>query len=611
MIELNDISAEGIDLIETVPPDTISLLKKYFYSQNTIEISYREKIKTVSRFTQFSFPAKLNEFFLDYDDAPLYWICEVPLNLYLKDFYKQYFRGINGVDSFGELKDNYSKWLLIKAEAEKKYYASTVISLVEKSVLKNNFLGLILYGVILTYDTNLSNPIKAISLFDQAKSVLSSIKINKEIKDRLDYLIELFSGYAFLKSKKITNAKEHFINALAVNSGGITAKYHLAFSESHLGNWDSCESLLKELFDTEKDRMRYALSAGSTHQVNFLIGHSIIPGSAKHKEFFPCIESIVQYCETIKDTNERVIHFLKRKLESIDDYKIISEYSGESLTKLQFLNKIIELTEETGHIYLYSCAEFLKEQFVDSIEMVISSIRKRYYGGIPEKLLPLEKEITEYSEQIEQLKVETEEKRSVLKTRLSDTLNAIEQQKSEKIAELKENINGLEENMKYDPLLIFKQTMGYNIILSIIISFMGGCAGYSGSSMSNNTQLKDILASSLLTGIKWGIIVFLAGILISTIAAAFTLLEKAGIKQKLLKRINNLKVQAEKTIKRIKKEAEKQELKIAEDYNTAIIKIKSIIEELTSQKETNENKLKQEAEKYFKEESAFFEMLIN
>ena len=609
MIGFNSTSGEGIEFTESLRPGAFILLKEYFGRENSI-LSPEDMIKSASQFNRFALPGKFNEYFLEAEHAPFYWICELPVNIYVKDFYRHHFPGINGTDQYTLIRDNYLKWLLIKTDSEKKYFAATVINSVEKSGLRNNFFGLILYGVVLAYDNTLFNPAKASVLFDQAKNILDSIKINKDIKNSLNYMIEYFAGIAQLKCGNRHEAKERFLNALSINPAGITAKYTLAFTEASSGNLDVCEYLLKELFEAEAERMAYAISSGNLRLVKYLINHSLMPAVSRQKEFLPFVQSLVEQCVKTKESSVQTVDRMRNELKSIIDYERIKDYPELSYSKLIFLDKVIELAGKTGNIYLYSNVDLIKREYADSIELIISNIRNKYFGSISEKLLPFEKEIAENSAIVERITTEIEEKKSVLRKNISSFINSLEQQKEEKILAKREKITHLEEMVKYNPHVIFRQTMGYNIILTIVVMFMGGCSGYSGISINNIMQLRELLSSTLLTALKWGIIVFLAGILISAAAAIFSLLERAGIKQKLLKQISDLKNDTERTVNRFKKEAEKQELKMIEDLTAEISRAKSVMGILTKKKEKEEEELKQEAEENYREEASVFETLI-
>ncbi len=158
---------------------------------------------------------------------------------------------------------------------------------------------------------------------------------------------------------------------------------------------------------------------------------------------------------------------------------------------------------------------------------------------------------------------------------------------------------------------VFLQTMSYNIMLTVIVTLMGGCAGYSNSFIHDISEIKELLSTSLVTGLKWGIITFLIGLLIAVLVTGFSMLERSNKRQKFLKKISRLKSEKEKYILKLKKEAETKEQELIEASNFEINNFKVLLEELIREKEKKERDLNAEAEKLFKEEAqVFIELLV-
>lgn len=136
---------------------------------------------------------------------------------------------------------------------------------------------------------------------------------------------------------------------------------------------------------------------------------------------------------------------------------------------------------------------------------------------------------------------------------MKKSIDALELNISDEIAVCDEKIKMLSDENNSKTHKIFMQTMGYNTILTIIVTVMGGCAGYSKSHIRDISELKELLSTSLLTGLKWGIMTFLAGLLISALVTGFSLLERSNERQKLLRRISRLKNEGNQYVTKLKK----------------------------------------------------------
>jgi hypothetical protein len=157
---------------------------------------------------------------------------------------------------------------------------------------------------------------------------------------------------------------------------------------------------------------------------------------------------------------------------------------------------------------------------------------------------------------------------------------------------------------KYDPISSFKTTMIYNLIVSFMISILGGCAGYSNIYIKTSGELNNILSTIVLTGFKWGIVTFFVGFLISLFSASISIIERANKKQKLLARIKYLKNKTEIEKQRIQERFQAKEKLIIENTNDRIRETKKRIDDVKRNKESIETKLKIEIEQKIIQEIA-------
>ena len=204
-------------------------------------------VRECFRFFHYKFPSNISEHFFRCEEAPLLWICDSPLNLYIKDFYNHHFPIFNGVDQYRTIKELYTKWITNKQPNEKKYFANSIINFVENYNSRSNFLSNIFGGIVFSIEESLYNPEKSIDLFNKSKEIISKIKLSDNAKEELEYLLTLFTGYSYLTQENYEYAKDKFEDALKLKPSGITAKFHLAVVEMKLENIEAVENRMKEM----------------------------------------------------------------------------------------------------------------------------------------------------------------------------------------------------------------------------------------------------------------------------------------------------------------------------------------------------------------------------
>jgi len=608
-----------INEIEVTEPGSVNIellnkwntfSKNYINNELLFQVDYSARIKEAGKIFQFSLPPNFDEIFLRYEEAPAYWICDSKLNKYLKDFYAFYYPVRNGSDQLKLIKEYYSKWLLIKLEGEKRYFASTAMSLLEKWGGKNNFLSLILQGTLLIYDNYLPNVQKPIELFNKAREIINSIKINEVYRKELDYLISLFSGYYYLKIKEDDLAKNQFRNSITLKPGGITAKFHLALTEARTNNLPAAENLIREIFDFDIQRIVFAVDNSNLTIFNYFINNSVSDRIFIYKEFAPFGEMLENYITSVRASGSNTINELSSKIETFIQLNKLMNYSHDIAGEILFLEKIASGWNDRSNFLFLNASENIKNKFTGSIELIIESIRQQHSSMIKDKLMPLEKEIQEKSGIVDSVAKELEKNRQEIKSKLETAIKSFEKKITNETSLWEDKIRNLQSEARLNPSTAFNRIMTYNIILSFISSLMGGCAGYSNSSIREVTELKNLFSALLLTGIKWGLITFVIGIVISSLVAGFTFFERSNRRQKILQSISNLKNEKQNTINSLKTEAEKKEKELIRRHSTEIELNKNRIEELLKQKEKEEKELKEEAEKNIKIEIKPLEHLL-
>ncbi len=595
-----------------------SAVQKYFdisrHYLNFDPLSLRDFqtfLKNCNKFFHYKFPENINEYFFRLEEAPLIWICDSPLNKYIKDFYVHNFPILNGVDQYKGVREIYNKWLTNKYDDQKKYFATSIIDFVENYNSRSNFLSNILAGIVLLYDKDIFNPQRSIELFDKSKEIIGKIKLTESAKKELRYLVTLFSGYSYIIQKENEFARDTFEDALRLKSSGISAKFNLALADTRLQNFERIEEYIKEIYSYDYERINFAIENLSFNLFAYYIENAVFNNLFYYPEFSHFNESIESFLSLIRVSNEPIIKVLTNKFELFNIAVDKETLTEETRKIIFFIEKAIKKYGDSDNIYYLNTAEKLKNLFIKTVRKIIENAKNKYYSKIEEIVSPINMEISSKTAVIEELTQELEKQKLEIKIKLDAGIKAIEKKTADDIRALEEGIENLSLKPKLNPQIAFKHAMIYNIILSFIVFLMGGCAGYSNNFVHDVSELKNLISISLVTGIKWGVITFLVGIIVSAFSAGFAILERSNRRQQLLHNISRLKNDKEYKINYFKKDIAQKEATLIKNFNIPIGENKDRIDMLKKQLEAKVSEMKEQADKMITEEIKPFEFLLD
>ncbi len=587
-----------------------TLAKEYLQYDITDDEDLGRVLKENSRFFGFSLPAHVSEFFIKYEDAPVFWVYNSPLNIYLEDMLKGPGAQSISYANHKSIKDFYTKWVLIRSDSEKRYFASSTINQIEKKTSKDNFFYLILQGIILTYEKSLFNPVKAQELFSSALELINLVKINDVYKIELKYLVLLYFGFLFLKQDLITEAQAKFNEALEVKPFGITAKFYNTLMDTKIRSLILSEEIIREIYNFDLDRLGYAIENNSLNMLDYFLRRPVLSNLFFYLDFSASLEVIETF---LRDTRGSFVFDPEGIRIDINNFNNlnVSDYQDESIKKnLVFIETVIKNFTGTTNMLFLATSDKIEQKFLGTLETVYESVRQKYYGEIKEKLKIYDAEIYEKQTELNRITAEQEQSKNKLKEKLNSAINNVERSAAESVAVLEERINNIQMIKSLDPKNSFKNAMTYNLILSFTVFLMGGCAGYSNNFMGDIWKFDNLFSIVIVYGLKWALISFLIGLVVSLISAGSTMLEGSNYRQKLLRTITALKNEKDRKIEYLKKEGEQNEKLLVEKYTKNVEELRVYIENLKNEKMSRERELLEDAEKKIKDESGELEKLI-
>lgn len=563
-----------------------------------------ELLTEMNQFYKLGLPDMYNEFILEYNYAPLMWIADSPVNKSIFNFYRQNYPRINGTDAHKQIIDLYKKWILQDIESEKKYFASSLINLSERNIIKNNFLMMILSGVVFLFDSNFRNIDRAKVNFEKTLDIIKSIKMKDDVQNEIQYLVKLNLAYLYLQQSDYLTAHEKFLEIIIERNYAVNARYHLLYTDIQLNNFDNLGYLVTEIIEYEKARFVSCLSKNNSRQNLWLMKHSGLNKILTDSNFIPVHsllkDLISEQFSKVSLAFETFSLSVRQFLASVNQ----NEFYTEAIESIKVLNEISEYQKKYDSPVIYFIVPELETKFKTAIQSVINNIRHHYKKNVEEKLLSYDSKINELATVADKSSQENGEAIEKLSEKLQSNLKKIEDKLREESSILERHVERISEEMNQTPRTNFSNTMIYNTIVSFMVFVMSGCVRYTNNYVSDVTQLSDLLLVSIVSGLKWGAIAFLVGVLVSLFSAGLAYFDKANKRQKLIQRIKDLKIEKDFVYDKLKKDFEYSKAKLTEDLNEELNLIKEQIDKIKLEKADKRILLEKEAEEQIEKETA-------
>jgi len=608
MIETNTINSETMplsaEMLEALNAKFKIFAKEYFQFEAKSSIEYLTRIKESTKLFHLNIPPNLSEVFIRIEEAPLFWIYDSPLVQYLEDTLRIYLGKSNDYDNYKSIKDCYTKWIVIKSENEKRYFANSVLSYIDRSTSKYNFFYLILKAVLFTFEKSIADADKANELYNRSIDVVNSTKVSETYKDELLYLIHVFSAFAFLKQKNNEQAKAKFSDALRIKPLCVTAKFYLALIEVQQSEFETAVFRVNELYEYDLKRIEYAVHKNNVGMFKYFVNNSAVYNLFSQREFAVVIDGVEQIFTGTSSSSSTDISQLKLNLSKLNDLEMKKYFTEETTRTIGFMEKFVDHFLDSKNLLVTNSLRFLTRRFNEAGLAIYESIKQKYFNEVKAKLRKFDDLIQEKQYAITLLTTDFEALKTKQKEKLVASIKIIEKKIEDYVLLIEAKIKAIPSESKHDPVDSFKNMMTYNVVISSLLFFIGGCSGYSTQQFNGGTEFKEMLGQLILAGIKWGLATFLIGFLLAVIIAVSTFVKREMYKQKLLQKINWLKNQKELEINGIKKEIENKDKLLKENYDERIEDLKDTIENLIKDRSKLEIETKKIIDEQLKKEAA-------
>ncbi len=530
------------------------------------EVNLERFLENSSMFFSIKLPQEISEFFLRKDCAHYYFISEAPLKNEIIDFLTTHGPENNFIANHREINKLYKRWIFQKYENEKYHLAKTIANLIERNFQHQSFYSVLLYGIIVTYEEKLYDPIKGLELYERAKDILNNCDIESELKNKILYLISLLTGFLFLKENEFSKALKTFEKSLDYNKFGATAIFYSSLSAKLLNDLDLSFDYLNEVIEFDRAKFQYAINYSHLGLFNFFYENAItynIFVEESFAELLPDIDFMIKSLHS-GDQNSMVVTY--SKIIDLDSLRIKNFFNEAIEREISFLKQALNQykNKKTGLIRIVE--QIFRDKFTSLIEYIRHLIETHYYEQIKESVEVFDTQIEQNNNQLKLIKEEMESAGSKIKSGLNDANEYLDKIIEEKKEQIKQHIENLENNPKYNPSQVLFNSIVFSIGLALaVILITGLITSFFGSpDASGSTKI------ALKTSLAWGGITFVIGVFISVFTALSTFWEKAKVKKELTDKLSSVGESEESEREIIKEDSEKRAKAYAQKYQDRI-----------------------------------------
>ena len=519
-----------------------------------------EIAKTIDRYFSFDLPAKFQETPLGEKSLPAAFVARLPA---VRAFEEWLYSSPAGKgENFRDIKSFYQKWLTEREGKEKDYYALSTIQMAEKNANPANALKYVFSALIYMFDENYRSMDEASKRLGFADDALAEAECDDHTKRRLTYLVKTLRGAALTSRGEHAAAALELDDAAAFEPNAATAWHFAALNELARKDDDRAALLLSKIVEYDVDRMRHGVEE---RQLDFLAAvaeNAGVHDIFRDDRFALLFDRLKETIEAESKDGEDAAEWLETRLRKLAALKLHAYYDQEVERALLFYDHFAKKFAGTENKTLALVGADVKKAFKETIERIKAGARESHYDDIAKEMKEFEAYFAKEEMKAERTREEFEGQRDKLDERRSDMRDRIETRIAQTVRDAERELRQLENSSKYNPGKSFTNALMKSALISMAMILVGGFVGRIGESSPYGQGFGGALIDFFATGLKWGGIVFLIGLIFSFIVAFSVMFEARNVRSSLLKRATQLRNQKERELQRLEKnyEAQKERL---------------------------------------------------
>lgn len=487
--------------------------KDKFLYDSFVKDNYLTKIKGSSQYFNLNLPVDYFEYFIPFEDAPLFWIMDNPMTVFIEESQKIAEKEFIKVDlDPGKLiKEYYSKWVTTARKSEKKYFAQSLYKSISKEK-KNPLLSLIYGAILFSFDEVLRNSETAQSFYEQAELAIEEIQ-DERIKIEFRYLMKIYRGFEYFQSEKIYEANQKFVEALEIKIEGTTAKFYCSLTEIMLNNIERGFDLICDIYDYDLRRLAYSVHNNNFVLFQFFIKNPIFLNIFNYRQFAIIYNLLEEFLKGKEFGCNENLAKLRKKFEVFKELHLNEYQDPDVLGNFAFIEKLLKVYFNSSLNFFFALSSILWLRFNDTMQLVFSSIRNRFLAEINGQLKIYDQNINDLNNLILQLTKESDELKVKYKEKAKESIAYNEQQYQDQLSFLNHKLTMGMEDSHNNPLNSFKSSITYTFVFSTLVMLVTGFASYSSSYSDELTGFGQIIKAILISGGKWGVVTLIVGLL--------------------------------------------------------------------------------------------------
>lgn len=573
-----------------------NLGSEYFPSIKAKQPSYDIFIKRIAEHFSFNLPPEISEFFIPLDEIKYFWLSNHPLVISLENFFLPFGkRNLKSYSEKEELRRFYIKWANETTPKEKNFFAATIKNLLEKNGSVDDILKNLLSATISSNDDKPYAEENFLSQYDLVNNTVLNSTLSEDLKNEYLYYENLFKAIHYINHKSPQEALHFLQNTTGFKQNGINANYYQAMLLNKQSEMELGLELIKNLLVFDVDRLNYANSINNKKLFDYFLKNTVTYNIFKEKSFSPLVLRIKSLFDSFGANSRSSFKFIEISIDKLRGLSLKNYLAEDIIEELNYIDSFVKEYENEKIVYVRIIDPAVIEKYHNFIGKIKLRIKETEEKRITEEMISIQKRIQLQNEEINYIQTDAEKWKEKASDQLKETIKANETRYTSIINQVEHVLSKIDSNQEFDPYVSFNNSLIYNFIISMIVFIIGGFID--GLSDGNDLKASGLIISVFTGGLKWSAIIFIVGLVIAVIGMVAKMIEKSNEKQKLIRKISQLKSETERETEKIKKDNEQRIKEYENSSKVKIEKAKAQIEILQKEKVTREATLKSEIEK--------------
>ncbi len=555
--------------------------KELFASYVERTVSYQDFFTSLAIYYGFPIPDDINEFFLSEET-----VVHFP-SAYTPDF-KRYddwlranrkFKGVFN-DNTSEIKKLYVKWATSKIPKDREYYGLSTLKVIERDQKNDNFLKSLMVAVIFSYDEKLRNKTNALKAIAEARDCFANGAPEAKLKEKFLYYISLYEAFVYYKFGEYDTALKVFNECAPVGSRPVTAYFYSALLEIKRGNNNRALDLVNSIVAFDILRFKYALRHNMVNLIYFLLDNSVSYSLFKYPEFIELGPEIRSMISNQRSQDTHTFDRIPVWIQNFSDLHLNEYYDAGIKNRLAFLEQYFERFKNNRSSFMPIIADEVIVLFREMVQSLKDQIKQSNTRMIRDELENFDSYVKDTEQDIDMIKIDREKATKRFELSFEEIKKKAEQKSLFLLKSYEKEYDSVDSNSEYNPSDTFKNAMTNNLIISIVMVFVGGVIG--AFSVGQNKSFNAFLRTGLFYGVIVGIVVYMMGTVMSALIATTVIRQKKQKKKSIAGKLE-----------RAKKQKNEEQEKLIKEYNGKIDTLLKTYDDRLKQKEREIDKVKE------------------